>query len=377
MRLSGILVSASLIICCVGCSHPGTTVRQQSFGSLSAGGEAHLYTITNVRGATLTLTDYGARIVGISVPDRDGRIDDVVLGYGDLASFEKGDRFMGCTIGRYANRIDGAAFELDGVRYSLDANESFGGEPVQCHGGREGLDRFQWDAELLQETDRAGVRFTRLSPDGEGGFPGNLACSVTYWWDDAGVCRIEYSAVTDAPTVVNLSNHTFFNLKGSRGGYVMDHLLTVHADSCIQNNTHFCPDLVLPVDGTPFDFRTPHRVDYRIDRPSRQLEIMHGMSACWVLDGYGSSLRKAADLYEPRCGRGVETWTTEPALLTYTGRLFHEGMQGKYGPFEKFGGMLLETIHFPDSPNQARFPSTVLRPGEEYHSVTEWHFYAK
>ena len=153
MRLSGILVSASLIICCVGCSHPGTTVRQQAFGTLSSGGEAHLYTITNTRGATLTLTDYGARIVGISVPDRYGRIDDVVLGYGNLASFEKGDRFMGCTIGRYANRIDGAAFELD---------------------------RFPWDAVPLQETDRAGVRFTRLSPSTLLR-PGEEYHSVTEW----------------------------------------------------------------------------------------------------------------------------------------------------------------------------------------------------
>ena len=360
----------SLLLITLSLPLAATNVTVAPFGTLSTGEAAHLFTLTNRSGAYMTLTDYGARIVSIHVPDRTGKLDDVIVGYGDLASFEKKDRFMGCTIGRYANRIDHASFELDGKRYELDANEHYGGEPVQCHSGRKGIDRFLWAYELLP----GGVRFTRTSPDGEGGFPGNLDLSVSFYWTEDNVCRIEYKAVTDAPTVVSLSNHSYFNLKGADGGYVMDHRLTVRADSCIQNNTHLCPDLVLPVEGTPFDFRTPHRVDYRIDQSSRQLEIMHGMSACWVLDGYDGSLRQVARLYEPRSGRVVETWTTEPALLTYTARFFHEGMIGKYGPLEKFGGMLLETIHFPDSPNQPRFPSTVLRPGETYSSITEWHF---
>ena len=326
----------------------------------------------------MTLTDFGARIVSINVPDRDGRIDDVVTGYGDIDSFENGkERFMGCVIGRYGNRIDGASFTIDGQEYDVVANEHFDGEPVQCHGGYQGFDRFVWDYELLRENDRCGVRFHRLSPDGEEGYPGNCDCYVTYWWTNDNVCRIEYEATTDKPTVINLSNHTYFNLKGSGGGYVMDHLLTVNADTSVLNNTHFCPNELLSVEDSPFDFREPQRVDYRLDMPNRHLEIMHGMSACWKLNGWDGTLRKAADLYERRSGRGVETWTTEPALLTYTGRGLSEKIVGKYGPLEKYGAMLLETLHFADSPNQERFPSTILRPGEKYESVTEWHFYAR
>lgn len=354
------------------------SIEKSSFGVLSTGDQVSLFTLSNSSGASITLTDYGARIVSIKVPDRNGVIDDVVVGYGDLSSFEKGsERFMGCVIGRYGNRIDNASFYLDGVKYNLVANEHFDGAPVQCHGGRLGFDRFVWESEMLKERNRVGVRFHRISIDGEEGFPGNCNCYVTYWWTKENVCIIEYSATTDKPTVINLSNHTYFNLKGSQGGYVMDHLLTVDADTAVQNNAHYCPDLLIPVKDSPFDFRSPHRVDYRIDMPSKQLEIMHGMSACWKINSWTGKLKKIADLYEPRCGRGVETWSTEPALLTFTGRTFNPTVVGKYGPIEKFGGMLLETIHFPDSPNQSRFPSTVLRPYNVYYSSTEWHFYSK
>lgn len=371
-----LFIAAAVISACFSPHSPESTA--EDFGALSTGEKTSLITLRNSSGAYMTLTDFGARIVSINVPDRDGKLDDVVAGYGDITSFETGkERFMGCVIGRYGNRIDGASFTLDGRKYDLVANEHFDGAPVQCHGGYQGFDRFVWDYELLREDRRSGVRFHRLSPDGEEGYPGNCDCYVTYWWTDDNVCRIEYSATADKPTVINLSNHTYFNLKGSGGGYVMDHILTVDADTSVQNNLHFCPDILCPVEGSPFDFREPHRVDYRLDMPNRQLEIMHGMSACWKLNGWDGTLRKAAVLYERRSGRGVETWTTEPALLTYTGRGLSEKIAGKYGPLEKYGAMLLETIHFPDSPNQPRFPSTVLRPGGQYTSVTEWRFFAK
>ena len=377
MRNTAVFAFAALLA--AGCSGPGTELTMSEFGTLSTGESARLWHIKNSNGASLDVTDYGCRIVSIMMPGRDGTVDDVVTGYGKLEDFEKGDRFIGPVIGRYGNRIDNAAFTLDGVRYELVANEHFQGQPVQCHGGVEGFDRFVWDAEEVREKDCAGVRFHRLSPDGEEGYPGNLDVYVTYWLTDDNTVRAEYSATTDKPTVVNLSNHTYFNLGGSAGGYVMEHLLQVNADTCVQNNSHFCPDLLLPVDGSPFDFREPHRVDYRIDMENEHLRLMHGMSACWVLRDWDGTLRKAADLYDRRSGRGVETWTTEPALLTYTGRGFspEKYPSGKYGPIEKFSGMLLETIHFPDSPNQDRFPDTVLRPGEKYFSATEFRFYTK
>lgn len=370
------LIAAVLFPLLLSCS-PKAGVSVSDFGNLSTGEPTKLYTIVNRSGASLQLLDYGARIVSIKVPDRDGKIGDVVVGFGDLDSFEHKDRFIGPVIGRYGNRIYHSAFDLDGVHYNLVPNESFDGEPVQCHGGPQGFDRFVWESEPVQEEGRAGVRFHRLSPDGEEGYPGNMDAWVTYWLTDDNVVKAEYEATTDSPTVVNLSNHTYFNLKGDEGGYVMEHLLQVDADTCVQNNTHFCPDKLLPVDGSPFDFREPHRVDYRIDMDNEHLRIMHGMSACWVLRDWDGSLRRAADLYDRKSGRGVETWTTEPTLLTFTGRTFNESYRGKYGPIEKFGGMLLETIHFPDSPNQPRFPSTVLRPGDRYYSTTEYRFYAR
>lgn len=361
------------------CNRPELSVTTIDYGVLSNGETAHKYLLANNCGSALSLTDFGARIISLSVPDRNGVIDDVIVGPDDLATFEEGkpERFLGCVIGRFGNRINHASFTLDGVKYELEANEEFEGVPVQCHGASKGFDRFLWEGETLTEDSRVGVRFHRLSPDGEAGFPGNCDCFVTYWLTNDNVVRVEYSATTDKPTVINLSNHSFFNLKGSEGGYVMDHLFTVEADECIQNNLQYCPDLILPVDGSPFDFREPHRVDYRIDMPNEHLRIMKGMSACWCVRDWDGTLRKVADLYEPRCGRGVETWSTEPALLTYTARGFDGSLMGKYGPVEKFGGMLLETIHFADSPNQDRFPSTVLRPGETYKSVTEWRFYAR
>ncbi len=370
------LIAAAVLPLLFSCS-PKAGVTESDFGRLSTGEPVKLFTIVNRGGASMQLSDYGARIVSIRVPDRDGKLGDVVVGFGDLENFEHKDRFIGPVIGRYGNRIDNASFELDGVHYELVANESFGGEPVQCHGGKLGFDRFVWDSEIVREDGRAGVRFHRLSPDGEQGYPGNMDAWVTYWLTDDNTVKAEYEAVTDKPTVVNLSNHTYFNLKGDEGGYVMDHLLQVEADTCVQNNAHFCPDKPLPVEGSPFDFRAPHRVDYRIDMENEHLRIMHGMSACWVLRGWDGTLRKAADLYDRKSGRGVETWTTEPTLLTFTGRSFNESYHGKYGPIEKFGGMLLETIHFPDSPNQPRFPSTVLRPGERYYTTTEYRFYAE
>lgn len=371
------LIAVTITVLC-GCSQK-TRVTSEHFGTLTSGEPVKIWHIVNKNGASMDVTDYGCRIVRICMPDRNGNIDDVVVGYGDLEMFEKGDRFLGPVIGRFGNRIDNASFVLDGVRYDVDANERFDGAPVQCHGGRQGFDKFVWEGESVVENDRAGVRFYRLSPDGEQGFPGNMHAYVTYWLTDDNVVKLEYDATTDKPTVVNLSNHTYFNLRGSEGCYVMEHLLQVDADTCVQNNTHFCPDLLLPVDGTPFDFRTPQRVDYKIDTPNEQLRIMKGMSACWVIRDWDGTLRRAADLYDKKTGRGVETWTTEPTLLTFTGRTFsaEKHQKGKYGPIEKFGGMLLETIHFPDSPNQSRFPSTVLRPDEQYHSETEYRFYAK
>ena len=357
----------SILFICVACKT--ASVTEISFGKLSTGEEVTLWHIENESGASMDVTDFGCRIVKIVMPDRDGKMDDVVVGYGDLETFEKKDRFIGSVIGRFGNRINHASFTLDGVKYEIDANENLFGEPVHCHGGTKGFDQFVWEGEIVRDEGRQGVRFYRLSPDGEQGYPGNMHAYVTYWLSDDNVVTLEYEATTDKPTVVNMSNHTYFNLRGSEPSYVMEHIMQVEADICVQNNLQYCPDLLLPVEGTPFDFR----------EPNEHLRIMKGMSACWVIRDWDGTLRKAVDLYDKKTGRGVETWTTEPTVLTYTGRGFSAQKQpkGKYGPIDKFAGMLLETIHFPDSPNQDRFPTTVLRPGETYHSQTEYRFYTK
>ena len=379
MDMKRILLFGLIALCALVSCRKQASVTATPFGRLSTGEEVTLWHLENASGASMDVTDFGCRIVRICMPDRDGVIDDVVVGYGDLEMFEKGNRFFGPVIGRFGNRINHASFTLDGTKYDIVANENLAGEPVQCHGGFKGFDQFVWKGEVVREKGRQGVRFYRLSPDGEEGFPGNMEACVTYWLSDDNVVTLEYEATTDKPTVVNLSNHTYFNMSGSELSYVMEHIMQVEADTCVQNNLQYCPDILLPVEDTPFDFREPHRIDYRIDMPNEHLRIMKGMSACWVIRDWDGSLRKAADLYDTKTGRGVETWTTEPALLTYTGRGFsHENNpNGKYGPIDKFAGMLLETIHFPDSPNQDRFPSTVLRPGEKYHSVTQYRFYAK
>lgn len=357
------------------------SVATVPFGRLSTGEEVTLYRLESGNGSLVDVIDYGCRIVRICVPDRNGSIDDVVPGYGRIEDFETGtERFFGCVIGRYGNRISEGRFTLDGKTIQLSRNEPFGENyRGHVHGGEMGFDRVIWKGEILREMDRAGVRFSRLSPDGEEGYPGNLDCSVTYWWSRDNTLRIEYAATTDKPTVVNLSNHTFFNLKGSEGGYVMDHVIRVESDAYLPNTDRFVPvGPAEPVEGTPFDMRLPHRVDYAIDTPNEHFRTMRGFSVTWVLRSQTGELARAADLWEPRCGRGVETWTTEPGLLTYTGRAFSEKIIGKEGrPLEKFGGMLLETLHYPDSPNHPEYPSTALYPGQKYFSATEFRFYAR
>ncbi len=378
MRKSLFLSFATLAL--LTCSASAPQVESLPFGKLSTGEPVTLYRITNDSGAQLEAIDYGCRIVSIKVPDREGRMVDVVPGYDNIEAFETGpERFFGALIGRFGNRIAEGSFMLDGKLVQLSLNENLAGHPGHIHGGEKGFDRVMWKAFPVKEKDRAGIRFTRLSPDGEEGYPGNLACTVTYWWDNDNRWKVEYEAVTDAPTIVNMSNHTYFNLRGEGKSYVMDNIMQVDADYYLPNTPWFTPiGLKEPVEGTPFDMRSPARVDHAIDTPSEAINTMHGFSTTWVLRDYDGTLRRVADLYQPDSGIGIELSTTEPGLLTYTGRMFNGHVIGKDGkPVPKFGGMLLETLHFPDSPNNPKFPSTVLRPDEKYYSTTEFKFYVK
>lgn len=369
MKKSVIFALMSLLLC--SCNRSGyveSSVRD--FGTLSDGTPVKLYTITNASGSSVSFTDYGLRIVSVMVPDKNGTLDDVIVGFGDLESFElSGDRFIGCVLGRYANRISHSSFTLDGSTYELTSNECRENIPNQLHGGPEGFDCFVWETQSVTDSS---VCFHRISPDGEQGYPGNLDCRVTYTWTDDSVLRLEYEAVTDKPTVVNLSNHTYFNPRGADGEYVMSCHLWVDADSCILNNGRYIPEQVVAVEGTAMDFRVRRRMDYLMEE-ELGLRVPVGS---WLVSSWDGSLRKVADLYDPNTGRGIETWTTEPNVLTFAARSWKGKRAGKRGPLDKYAGMLFETLHPADAPNQSRFPSTVLRPGERYYSCTEYKFYA-
>lgn len=365
-------------VSCMSCGGPrgGARIETEHFGTTAGGDSVTLYRMINPSGASMEVIDYGCRVVKICVPDRNGVLDDVVVGYGDIESFETGaERFFGALLGRYANRIAGGRFELDGVEYALTCNEAPAGRPGHLHGGENGFDRRMWRAEPSINGDTARVVFTRLSPDGEEGYPGNLECRVAYSWCPGDVWRIEYGATTDKPTIVCMSQHCYFNLKGSRGGSVLDEVLRIEADSMTPNTPWYVPrGEIVAVEGTPLDFREPHAFAERINRPNEHMRIMGGYSANWVLRDRSGQLALAAELYDPATGRSIEVSTTEPGILIYTGRGLSGEIVGKYGPLEQYGGLILETIHYPDTPNNPHFPSCVLRPGERYGSVTEYRF---
>lgn len=364
-----------------------SSVEILHFGMTSTGDSVSLFRLTNSNGSVLEVIDYGGRVVRIMVPDKKGNLEDIVPGYENISDFESGSqRFFGALIGRYANRIAEGKIKIDSVEYQLTCNNAPKGHPCHLHGGEIGFDRVMWDAEPFQQNDTVGVRFTRMSPDGEEGYPGNLYCQVSYFWTPDDTWRIEYRVTTDKPTIVNMSQHCFFNLKGEAGGTVLDNYLTIYADSMTPGNEGYTvTGEIVTVENTPYDYKTPRRIIDQIVQPLDSMKILGGSSVNWimanvnwVLNNQSGKLAKAAILYEPQSGRAIEVKTTEPGLLIYTGQGLSDKIIGKKGkPLSKYGGLILETIHYPDSPNNPHFPSCELRPGEEYFSVTEYSFFNK
>lgn len=360
------------------------SIEVTPFGVTSTGDSVHLYRLTNQKGASIEFINYGCRVVRIVVQDKYGNLEDVVPGYENINDFELGNqRFFGALIGRYANRIAGGKFKLDNTDYQLTVNNIPNGYPCHLHGGEKGFDRVMWKATPYQNKDTVGVAFYRVSTDGEEGYPGNLKCTVNYSWLPDNTWRIEYKAETDKPTIVNLSQHCYFNLKGEAGGTILDHYLTVYGDSITPcNEGYTATGEIVPVENTPYDFRTQHRIIDRIIQPKDSMKILGGSSVNWipanvnwVLKHQSGVLSKAAFLYEPQSGRTLEVRTTEPGLLIYTGQGMSEKIIGKNKkPMTKYGGLILETIHYPDSPNHPNFPSCVLRPGGKYYTKTEFQF---
>lgn len=341
-------------------------MKKESFGTTTSGVETTLFTLTNGNGANVQLTDFGGTLVGISVPDRQGNLGDVVIGFETINAFQNNTPYFGALIGRNANRIANGRFELDGTVYQLAQNNG----PNNLHGGPNGFDQRIWQATPVGENR---LELYLDSPDGDCGFPGRLQVWVTYSWSEENELRIDYRGEADAPTIVNLTNHTYFNLAGQ--GSVLDHEIEINADHFTPVNPVQIPTGELrPVAGTPFDFRGIGRIGGSIEGSNRQLRFGNGYDHNFVLNAKGNLDERGALVLEPSSGRQLEVHTTEPGVQLYTGN-FLEHQVGKAGMiYAPRTGFCLETQNFPDAVNQPAFPSPILRPGETYRSTTIYRF---
>lgn len=333
-----------------------------------------IFTLKNKNGMTVRLTNYGAIIMSIVVPNRDGKLADVALGYNDIASYTNAvDKpYFGAVVGRYGNRIAEGKFTIDGKEYSLAINNP----PNSLHGGIIGFDKVIWDAKADNEANA--VTLTYLAKDGEEGYPGNLQCSVTYTLTDDNAIEIEYHATTDKATPINLTQHTYFNLKGEGEGDILGHELMLNANRYTPVDETLIPTGKTPaVQGTPFDFTNAKPIGRDIGEANEQLKFGGGYDHNWVLDkgGQTGEMTLAASVYEPTSGRVLEVHTTEPGIQFYCGNFLDGRLTGKSGkPYVHRGGFCLETQHYPDSPNQPSFPSTILKPDDEYQTKTIFKF---
>lgn len=352
---------------------PRPRVEREPFGASPDGRPVDLFTLENGRGVRVRFIGYGGIVVSLEVPDRHGASDDVTLGYDTLDAYLAENPYFGTLIGRYANRIGGARFTLDGRSYRLPPNDG----PNQLHGGRHGFHTVLWIVEPFRREDEVGAVLTYTSADGEEGFPGTLAARVTYTLTAGDELIFDYHATTDRPTPVGLTQHSYFNLAGDGRRDVLDHLLTIDASRFTPVGAALIPTGELrSVAGTPFDFTTPARIGERIDRDDAQLRIGGGYDHNFVLDrAADGTLARAARLEDPGSGRVLEILTTEPGIQLYSGNSLDGRLAGKRGRrYYRHYGVALETQHFPDSPNRPAFPSTILRPGEEYRSRTVYRF---
>lgn len=387
---SGLLVlSLALLLGLSGCRKPApesaptesasptaaaakAAVSRADFGKLPDGTAVELFTLTNASGMTVSASNYGGIITSIKVPDLNGKLGDVTLGYDSLDGYLKDSPYFGAIVGRYANRIGNARFVLDGNTYKLAKNDG----PNTLHGGLKGFDKAVWQAEPFEREGEAGVVFTRTSPDGEEAFPGTLAVKVTYTLTDKNELAFDFNATTDKPTVLNLTQHAYFNLGGDGSGDVLDHELTINADRYTPVDKTLIPlGELASVAGTPFDFRTSTLIGARIDADDPQIKLGLGYDHNYVLNRSGNELVLAARVVEPKTGRVMEVHTTEPGMQLYTANHLDGAIIGKSGhAYGKRNAFCLETQHFPDSPNKPSFPTTTLRPGETYQSRTVYAF---
>lgn len=365
---STVLLTAAMLGCSSGKEAvlASSKAPKTSWGMTPEGQPVDLYTLINAKGAEARISTYGGVVVSLKVPDRSGSLGDIVAGFDNLQGYLKPPPYFGAIIGRYGNRVGNARFSLDGVEYKLAKNDG----PNSLHGGLRGFDKRLWTARPLSPQS---LELTYLSKDGEEGYPGNLSATVVYTLTDANELRIDYSATTDKDTVVNLTNHSYFNLAGE--GDILGHLVEINADRFTPVDKGLIPTGELKsVAGTPFDFRTPQPIGARIEQKDEQLVFGHGYDHNWVLNRSGSGLERAAKVTDPKSGRVMEVLTTEPGLQFYSGNFLDGTLQGKGRVYARRSAFCMETQHFPDSPNKPNFPSTVLKAGSKYQTTTVYRF---
>ncbi len=351
----------------------GPSVTRQPFGTLPDGSPVEIFTLTNAGGMEVRAMTFGGIIVSLRVPDRDRRIDDVVLGFDTAAEYvTKSSPYFGAIVGRYANRIAKGRFTLDGQAHQLAINNG----PNHLHGGLTGFDKVIWRGEPFKNDAGSGVVFTHTSADGDQNYPGTLQARVTYTLTDRNELTVDYRATTDKPTIVNLTQHSYFNLAGQGSRTILGHQLQINADRYTPVDATLIPTGERsPVEGTPLDFRRQRVLGSYIDADHEQIRNGGGYDHNFVLRTAGTAPQLAARVFDPTTGRTLEIATTEPGLQFYSGNFLDGTLVGKQGRvYQKRTGFCLETQHFPDSPNHPDFPSTVLRPGQEYTSRTVWTF---
>jgi aldose 1-epimerase len=371
----GLLLGAGVVVLAMGMGMAAQSRgTEEAWGKSAAGEAVERYTLTNAKGASVQISTLGGTVTSIKVPDRAGTLGEVTLGFDTLDGYLKPHPFFGVLVGRYGNRIGKGTFTLDGKTYTLAKNN---GENA-LHGGRKGFDKYVWKAREVASKDGLAIELTHVSPDGDEGYPGTLTSTVVYTWTDANALRIDYTATTDKPTVVNLTNHTYFNLSSGAATTILDHELMLASDHFTPVDKGLIPTGELrAVDGTPFDFTKAKKIGTHIDADDEQIKFGGGYDHNFVIRRPPGMMRTVARVTEPTSGRVMEVTTTEPGVQFYTGNFLDGTIVGRGGKtYGKRAGFCLETQHFPDSPNQPKFPSTVLRPGQTYKTTTQYAFSA-
>jgi aldose 1-epimerase len=369
--LAGLLVATTCAAGAPWTEAAAGSVRRQDWGKTAAGTRVSLYTLTNSGGSVARITDYGALLTELHVPDRGGKLGNVVLGFNSLQPYLDGHPFFGATVGRYANRIRRGKFKLDGKTYTLATNNP----PNHLHGGNRGWDKVVWKGRVVSAAAGPAVQFSHVSPDGDEGYPGTVRATVTYTLTNKNEVKVDYTATTNKATPVNMTHHSYFNLAGEGNGTILNHRLMIAADRYTPTDSTLIPTgKIAPVKGTSLDFTKPTRIGARIN----SFGTLGGYDHNYVIRGGGKGVVLAARVHDPSSGRVMEIWTDEPGLQFYTGNGLDGTLTGPRGvPYDKHFAFCLEAQHYPDSPNHPNFPSTILRPGQTYRQTTVHRFYAR